>query len=273
MRRYAFSAMGTEVELFGEPAGFDLVEGEFERLEALLSRFRPDSQLSQLNRDGEVEAGPDLLRVVGLALDARKRTGGLFDPTVHEALVAAGYDRSFELIPAAGGSDGCVHSHHLPRRPACGGGIEVRGRRILLEPGVKLDLGGIGKGYTVDRAVELLGAFGPALVNAGGDIACRGGSWPVGVELPDGRLTVALDHGGLATSGSDRRSWAGGHHLIDPRTGAPAESPYLRVTVAAPSAVDAEVLAKAIFLGADPGGATAVLVRHDGTVEETGALA
>ncbi|HSP73032.1 MAG TPA: FAD:protein FMN transferase, partial [Gaiellaceae bacterium] len=80
--------MGTEIELFGEPAGFDLVELEFERLEALLSRFRPESQLSQLNREGRIEAAPDLLRVVELALAARERTGGLFDPTVHDALVA-----------------------------------------------------------------------------------------------------------------------------------------------------------------------------------------
>jgi thiamine biosynthesis lipoprotein len=272
-RRHVFRAMGTEVELFGEPAGFDLVELEFERLEALLSRFRPESELSQLNREGRIEATPDLLRVVELALEARERTGGLFDPTVHDALVAAGYDRSFELLSTKDDDGTCVHMHTQHGFATCGGGAHIEGREITLEPGVKLDLGGIGKGYAVDRATELLGRFGPALVNAGGDMACKGGFWPVGVEIPDGSLTIGLEHGALATSGSDRRRWAGGHHLIDPRTGEPAASPFLRVTVAAPTALEAEVLAKAIFLGADPGGAAAVLVGHDGRVQRTGALA
>lgn len=272
-RRHVFRAMGTEVELFGEPAGFDLVELEFERLEALLSRFRPESELSQLNREGRIEAAPDLLRVVELALEARERTSGRFDPTVHDALVAAGYDRSFELLSTKDAGDGGVHLHHTYVRAACGGGAHIEGREIALEPGVKLDLGGIGKGYAVDRAAELLGRFGPALVNAGGDMACQGGFWPVGVEIPDGSLTIGLERGALATSGSDRRRWAGGHHLIDPRTSEPAASPFLRVTVAAPTAVEAEVLAKAIFLGADPGDAAAVLVGHDGRVQRTGALA
>ena len=263
MRRHAFRAMGTDVELFGEPAGFELVECEFERLEGLLSRFRPESELSRLNRTGLLEAGPDLLRVVGLALAARDRTHGLFDPSVHDAVVAAGYDRSFELLTTP-----------RPGPPArCDGAVTIAGGTIRLASGVRLDLGGIGKGYAVDRSVRILGAFGPTLVNAGGDMACLGGSWPIGVETPGAPLTIALERGALATSGSDRRRWAGGHHLIDPRTGSPADSPYLRVTVAAPSAVEAEVLAKAIYLGAHPAGAATVLIGHDDRVERTGALA
>ena len=177
--------MGTTVEclLDGDPRdGFARVEAEFERLEALLSRFRPESELSRLNREGSLEAGPDLLRVTSLALEARERSGGLFDPTVLDAVVAAGYDRSFELVPADGPSaaDGA----------RCGGGIRIEGDRIELEPGTHLDLGGIAKGYAVDRAVELLAAYGPCLVNAGGDLAVRGGAWPVGV---DGSVTLELD--------------------------------------------------------------------------------
>jgi thiamine biosynthesis lipoprotein len=264
MRRHRFRAMGTDVELFGDPLGFELVEREFERLEAILSRFRPGSELSRLNRLGGLQASPDLLAVTRRALLARDRTGGLFDPTVHDAVVAAGYDRSFERLDP----------RRTPRPPvACGGGVRIVGRRIALAPGVRLDFGGIGKGYAVDRGVAILGRYGPALVNAGGDVAVRGGAWPVGVDVPGDPLTPELRSGGLATSGSDRRRWAGGHHLIDPRTGSPALSPYLRVTVAAPSAVDAEVRAKALYLGADPGDAAAVLVRHDGTVERIGALA
>jgi thiamine biosynthesis lipoprotein len=253
--------MGTDVEIFGEPPAFDPVEQEFERLEAILSRFRPESALAQLNRAGAIDAGPDLLAVTQLALAARVATGGLFDPTVHDAVVAAGYDRNFEQLDPRPG----------PPAP-CGGAVVLEGSRIVLGRGVHLDFGGIGKGYAVDRAAAILGRFGPALVNAGGDIAVRGGRWPVGVDVPGEPLTLELSSGALATSGSDRRRWAGGHHLIDPRTGAPSDSRYLRVTVAAATAVDAEVLAKAVYLGADPGAAAAVLVHHDGRVERRGAL-
>ena len=234
MERHEFHAMGTTVEclLDGEPRdGFARVEAEFERLEALLSRFRPDSELSRLNRDGSIVAGPDLLRVTRLALEARERSGGLFDPTVLDAVVAAGYDRSFELVPADGpaGNGGA----------RCGGGVLVVEEWIELGPGAHLDLGGIAKGYAVDRAVELLAVYGPCLVNAGGDLAVRGGAWPVGV---DGSVTLELSRGAIATSGSDRRRWRRGgeerHHLIDPATGRPAEGRLLRVTVVARSAVE-----------------------------------
>lgn len=98
MERHRFKAMGTDVEAFvdAEDAGQALAhaEDEFRRLESIMTRFRDDSELSQLNRDGTIEASADLLRVVALALDARERTDGRFDPTVHDAIVAAGYDRT-----------------------------------------------------------------------------------------------------------------------------------------------------------------------------------
>lgn len=238
MERHTFRAMGTDVELLGD-GGFAPAEDLFRRLEALLTRFRDDSELSRLNHDGAIEASPDFVRVVELALDARERTDGRFDPTVHDAVVAAGYDRTFaELVDGELGA------------PAPGGGaVHVRGARIELADGVRLDLGGIAKGYAAERAAEILGVHGPCLVNAGGDIAVRGGAWPVGVE----DVTLELAQGGLATSGRDRRRWQRGgreqHHLIDPRTGAPARTPFLRVTVVAEDAVEAEVQAKNVFLG------------------------
>ncbi len=273
MQRRSFPAMGTQVELFidSEPSAeselaFARAEQEFERLEALLSRFRPDSELSALNRSGALDAGDDLVTVTRLAVEARERTGGRFDPTVHDALVAAGYDRTFDEVAPEGEAQ--------PAR-ACGGKIRIDRRRIELEPGFRLDLGGIAKGYAVDRACALLDRAGPCLVNAGGDIAGRGRLWPVGVETGDGSLTLGLQDGALATSGRDRRRWQRdgieAHHLIDPDTGRPAESDLLRVTVVAPTAVDAEVLAKAIFLGA-PADAPAVLIGADGRTVLTGGL-
>ncbi len=271
MIRRSFHAMGTDVELLLDAAAAETAlcaaEEEFHRLEAILSRFRPDSELSRLNAAGSIDAGLDLLRVVQLALDARRRTCGRFDPTVHDALVAAGYDRTFEEVAATGESS-------PPPRP-CGGAVRVEGCRIELDPGVRLDLGGIGKGYAVDRAAEILAAAGPCLVNAGGDLAVRGGAWPVGVE----HLTLLLERGAIATSGRDRRRWTRGgrerHHLIDPHTGAPAKTTLVRATVVAATATEAEVLAKAVFLGDEEAArrTPCVLVRADGSVAVSGGLA
>jgi FAD:protein FMN transferase len=267
--RRAFRAMGTDVELLLDAprgdAALVAAEAEFHRLEKLLSRFRPDSELSRLNAEGSIEAGPDLVRVVRLSLEARDATNGRFDPTVHDALVAAGYDRTFDEIEAHGED---------ARRRSCGGRIAIDGNRIDLEPGVHIDLGGIAKGDAVDRAADVLAPAGACLVNAGGDLAVRGGSWPVAVE----HLTVLLERGAIATSGTDRRRWTRNgrvqHHLIDPRTGEPARSPFLRVSAVAASAVEAEVLAKTVFLGDEVAARRnpCVLVRTDGSVELTGGL-
>jgi len=149
---------------------------------------------------------------------------------------------------------------------------------------VRLDLGGIGKGYAAARAADLLSAAGPALVNAGGDIAVEGGTWPVGVETADGDLTLELTGGGLATSGRDRRRWRRNgeelHHLIDPATGMPSPSDLLRVTVVATDAVEAEVWAKALYIAgedeavreADMRGLPCVLVTADGRTRLAGGL-
>jgi FAD:protein FMN transferase len=281
MLRHCFRAMGTTVEALIEtedergPAALLAVGAEFERLEAVLSRFRQESALSRLNRRGRIDGEPELARVVELALAAREETAGRFDPTIHDALVAAGYDRTFEDVPPDGPPDLVTGRYSGP------GSARVNCGSVELERGVRLDLGGIGKGYAVDRAVASLARLGPCLVNAGGDLAVaglpRGGTWAVSVDTPAGPLTLGLSFGGLATSGRDRRRWIRGgeelHHLIDPASGRPAQSGWLRVTVAAPSAVAAEVAAKDVFLGAEPAGRDAVLVALDGTVTRTGALA
>jgi thiamine biosynthesis lipoprotein len=272
--------MGTTIELLLDAddkeqaqSAFRAVEEEFERLEAMLSRFRPDSELSQLNRDGRILAPPDLERVVGLALEAREHTAGRFDPTVYDALTQAGYDRSFEQVEPDAADD----SRQVAR---CGGRVTIDSATglIEIEPGFHIDLGGIGKGYAVDRAIEILAVVGPCLVNAGGDLAVRGDKpWPIGVE--DGP-TLELTRGAIATSGRDRRHWRRGdeerHHLIDPATGRPAQTDLLRVTVVASTAIEADVLAKTLFLGGEQeaaaAGVPALLVCADGRRRLVGSL-
>ncbi len=106
MTRSTFRAMGTDVELIVQSSQADselaASEAEFHRLERLLTRFDPGSELSRLNEKGSLEAGPDLLKVVRLALAGRSETAGRFDPTVHDALVEAGYDRTFGELPDDG---------------------------------------------------------------------------------------------------------------------------------------------------------------------------
>ena len=288
--RRQFRAMGTQIELLVEAdqatAALAAAEEEFHRLEALLSRFRADSELSRLNSNGTLAAGPDLLRVVELALAATKRTGGRFDITVHEAVVAAGYDRSFELVPAVDAAPALSPVPHTAAGVRHTAGVRVRDGVIRLGHGVRLDLGGIGKGYACERAAEILATAGPCLVNAGGDIATRAGTWTVSVETAAEPLTLELSgSSALATSGRDLRRWHRGgrelHHLIDPATGLPSASDLLRATAVAHDAIDAEVTAKALFLaGADPAraeadrlGIPALLVTQDGRTILAGGLA
>jgi thiamine biosynthesis lipoprotein len=283
--------MGTTVECLVEAdssaeawSALWAAEAEFHRLEALLSRFRPDSELSELNERGSLVVGPDLLRVTELALDARERTGGRFDPTVHDAVVAAGYDRTFAEIDPDGAA-GPVQT--LVR---CGGAVRVERERMLveLEPGFRLDFGGIAKGDAVDRACDIVGAAGPCLVSGGGDLAVRGvpsrGYWPVEVEAAEGTVTFAVTTGAVVTSSREFRRWRRGgkelHHLIDPSTGLPAETGLLRVTVVAGSAVEGEIAAKALYLAgedaavreADERRIPALLVTMDGRTRWAGGL-
>ena len=260
MTHRRFRAMNTDIEIVTDGVSEEtadhlctLASSEFERYEQMFSRFRPDSELSRLNHVRTMHPSPQLAEVVRLALAARETTGGAFDPTVHDAVVAAGYDTSFEWLERTRAAAG-------PRtRPACGGGVTIDAFSgdITLDPGVRLDLGGIAKGYAADRVADLVGEQASCMVNAGGDVAVCGapqeGAWNVGITRGDGTvMTLALVRGGLATSGNDRRRWRIGgtdaHHLIDPTTSAPATTDLIRATAVAKSAAEAEVWAKRFFL-------------------------
>lgn len=255
VQTHAFRAMGTGIQLLG-PEGHPATQGAVRAVEARFateelrfSRFRPDSELSLVNAiaGSPTPVSPAFAEVVLLALDAAAATGGLFDPTVHDALVAAGYDRDFDEVMA--GARGSLH----PAVP-CGrwSEVELDAGILRLPEGVHLDLGGIAKGWTVDlAAADALEAGLPwALVNAGGDLRLAGDAPTIEIAVEDPEqperelLRLRLADGALATSSIAKRSWAPGrHHVIDPRTGAPAETDLLQATVWASTCTQAEILA------------------------------
>lgn len=264
----SFPALGSEIVVaVTEPARLEGVLAHVracvDEVDRALSRFRDDSELARLARNpGRPQvASPLFLEVLDLACRAAAETGGWFDPTVRDAVEAAGYDRSIERIETEGPG---------PVRPTAPAGQWRRIRydraagTVTLPEGVRLDFGGIGKGFTVDYALRGFQTrpYG-VLVSAGGDLAASGpapgAGWPCGIApAPDEptETVVLLRAGALATSGLGRRQWRRGgetlHHLIDPRTGRPASSPWRAVTVAAGTCVAAEVAAKvAWLLGAD----------------------
>jgi thiamine biosynthesis lipoprotein len=138
---------------------------------------------------------------------------------------------------------------------------DVPTRSLVLPDSVHLDLGGIAKGWAADQAVRRLSLYGPALVNAGGDIAISGSlsdgqAWPIGIDDPfqaDTHFeTLKLTRSGVATSGKDYHRWlkdgAWQHHIIDPRTGLPADTDVMAATVVAPTVMEAEAAAKAVLI-------------------------
>lgn len=251
-----FRAMNTDVDIVveAETAPLDAFIGSrllFDEQEARFSRFREASLLSRLNA-GETIDDPWLEAAIELAMEAHAQTGGLFNPMVLPALSRAGYDRSFEQV-AGGSPAACV----IPLPEDC----LVRSRNGWRLTSGAMDLGGLVKGWTVDLAVEdLVAGYPNVFLNAGGDIRCAGAEngqagWTVDVDAPgEGTAWHGVVRGAIATSSALKRRWRTdhgdtAHHLIDPRTGLPAESLFVQVTVRSESCLWAEVWAKAILIG------------------------
>jgi FAD:protein FMN transferase len=261
---------------------------ELRKVDLLASRFREDAELAALNRRaGErVRVSRRLFDAVGLAIEVARRTGGLVDPTIGRALRLAGYDRTFVLVQARDGSF-LAESHRSPGW----GSIELDPVRleICAPRGVELDLGATAKAATADAVAAAARAItgSGVLVSLGGDVAVAGaapaGGWPVRVaDRHDAPLSsegpvVAISSGGLASSGVAARSWpvrdGDRHHIIDPRTGSSAVTPWRTVTATGATCVDANAATTAaVVLGAaapawlEVHGFSARLVAHDGSV-------
>jgi thiamine biosynthesis lipoprotein len=245
-----FEALGTNCSLFGVGLSRSrLLQGEFwvERLGSQLTRFSPDSELSRFNASPGrwMDVSPELEALLRESLRAFETSGGLVNVAVLPSMTAIGYTR-----PLAEGRPAAVVSGACPL-PALPDVLSVRAGAARLEPGAGIDLGGIAKGWMADRLRESLGSN--ALANLGGDLSAggpgpAGSGWPVGLA----GVTVLLRDQGAATSSVRRRRWGELHHLIDPRTGLPAQTGLEEVSVVAASGVEAEVVAKtALLVGPD----------------------
>lgn len=281
----AFRAMNTDISVFIESpsaplADFISIRLLFEQQEQRFSRFRDTSLLSRLNR-GETIADAWFSQAVALAFAAHEETGGLFNPMVLPALREAGYATTFDAVTTG-----------TPRAQSVGSfpeAVEVAGPAVRLLSG-QVDFGGIVKGWTVDVGVQALNErYAGVFLNAGGDLRCTGheegrDGWIVDVDDAGGGASPwkGAIEGAVATSTTLKRRWktkTGGdaHHLIDPRTGLPAESPFVQVTVRAEACWRAEVWAKAVLIGGEAGLRSAaakelavLAVRGDGEVSRTG---
>lgn len=278
------------VVVAGDPSLVDLAARRLGELEDRWTRFRP-SELTELNhRTGQaVPVSRDLYVLVERAVASWRATRGRFDPTVHDALLASGYDRSFPLV---GGS---VALDRAPARPTpgCRGiALDPARRTIRIPNDVHLDPGGIGKGLAADLVSgELMraGAEG-VLLGVGGDVRVRGHapggrSWVVSVADPadaDHELArVALADGAIATSSRLKRAWSSEsgerlHHVIDPRTGLPCQDAPAGISVIAGEAWWAEAMTTSAMVAGPrwrsaliPADTPAVVVDEDGAVEAT----
>jgi FAD:protein FMN transferase len=277
-----------------------IADSELALLDEQASRFRDDSEISAVHRAaGTVHLlSEGLAEAIAVALTAARWTGGLVDPTVGGALCSLGYDRDFAAVRQDG---------PLPSAPAHVPGwesVRLDGRRLRLPAGSWLDLGATAKGLGSDRAAAAAATVitgGGVLVSLGGDIAVAGeaptGGWPVLVAdepgaadaeaargrraSPGGERTagqvVRLAAGALATSSVMCRRWRRGgrllHHIVDPRTGLPAETSWRTVSVAAANCAEANAASTAAIIAGDQApawlagqGLPARLVAHDGSV-------
>ena len=285
-----------------------ILSGQLDAIDLACSRFRDDSELSALNRaGGHPMAVSDLFaRAIEVAIRAAVITDGAVDPTCGRSLTGLGYDRDYAEL----GDD--TSALTKPPAPAAGWRCilyDPRERTVQIPAGVMLDLGATAKALAADLAADAIWrqVGCGVLVNLGGDIATAGqapaGGWRVGVDdgvttvgadLPADttkpacgsarrrdRHVIAIEGGGVATSGTAFRSWRRGdevlHHIVVPSTGRPADVYWAAVSVAAANCVDANIASTASIIRGRSAAAwltglslPARLVRADGLVVTTG---
>lgn len=256
--------MGTIVEIkaFGDDRGgvlnaIDRAFSEMERLEMMMSHYRGDSEISLIEKKAPqwVKVSPEVFEVLSEAIKVSKLSEGAFDITVGILGKVWNFEDGKERIPTSKELKALlpfVDYRYIELSPE---DFAVR----LKKKGVRLTLGGIAKGYIVDRAMDVLKENGieEALINAGGDIEVmgEGRAWRIGIQHPRQRGSIigilTVYNGAVATSGDYERFFTKDgvryHHLLDPRTGMPARG-VQSVTIVAPQAWYADALATAVFV-------------------------
>ncbi len=266
-----------------------LLADELRAIDDACSRFRPDSELRQVEAHGAggpVPVSPLLFEALEVACRVASETAGIVDPTIGSALIELGYDRDFEEVA---GND---RAGRFDPRPAPGWWrirLDAEARTVAIPIGVHVDLGATAKAFAADRAAarlaESLGVG--VLVNLGGDVAVAGTAprdgWAIGIAAECATPLAAVDQvvtivdGGLATSGTTARTWLRNgrtvHHIVDPWTGQAAPAVWSTVSVAASSCVQANAwTTAAVVWGKDAvgnlstWGVPARLVDADGNV-------
>ena len=271
-----------------------LLAADLDEVDIACSRFRPDSEICSLRTAGgrPVQVSPLLAEAIEVALRGARLTEGDVDPTVGGAMSAVGYDRDFDRIPRTGPplalTSQAVSSRAVPGWRE----VHLEHRMLTMPAGVQLDLGATAKAWAADRSAARIGAqLGcGVLVSLGGDIAVAGPApetgWRIRVQDVTGSpddppvgpyAQIAIRDGGLATSSTTARRWQRGgdvlHHILDPRTGRPAEAVWRTVSVAARTCADANIASTAaVIRGRDALGWLARLALPARLVDTTGVV-
>ncbi|KQZ22259.1 FAD:protein FMN transferase [Microbacterium sp. Root553] len=251
MAIWRFDAIGTRWEIETtddlESDAKGRVAAEIERFDAEWSRFRTDSAVTRVGREGGEIASAD----AGAMLDAYRElahaTAGAVNPLVADSLAALGYDASYSLVAG----DPIVAPREWSQR------LRWTPQTVTADEPTLLDVGALGKGRLVDLVSGVLADLpGDLVIDAGGDMRARGNAVRVGLEHPyDATRAIGvleLQDAALCASAVNRRAWGDGlHHVLDARTGMPVRT-WAATWAIAPDAMRADAVATALFFDGGP---------------------
>jgi thiamine biosynthesis lipoprotein len=251
--------MGTFVEVISpDKRAARIVFAEIKRIEDLLSKYKPDSQISRLNESGTLYASSDTLYIIKKAKEFWEITDGAFDITIGPLMDLWGFTDKNYNVPKDEEIKNILNRVGFDK-------MLFDDNKNIIEfktPGMKIDLGGIAKGYAVDKAITKFIAVGikSCLVNAGGQVFCLGDKfgkpWRVMIKNPDNQIAsnylLEIKNMAVATSGDyeqfflkDNKRYS---HILNPKTGYPVQNNIISVTVIAHDGVTCDALATAIFV-------------------------